>query len=110
MVWLCKAHTTLTMASHISADTLQAYNRLRISLNPIIPAHILDIIAAGSLGALGIAYLFPKWTWDRPDPYEFIYYQRPQSDVSAGSAAQTTRNIAKRLEELVSRFINIHNV
>ena len=89
------------MSSHILADALRADSRLRIILSQITPAHTLDTIAAASLTALGIAYLFPKWTWDKPDPYEFIYFERPQSDEDAGSASNTTRNIAKRLEELV---------
>ena len=90
------------MASHILLDALQRDSHLADILSRITPAHTLDAIAAVFLGAVGAAYLFPKWTWDKPDPYEFIYYERPQSDEGEGATCNATRDIATRLEELVS--------
>lgn len=97
--------STSMMASHVLAGALRADARLGDTLAQILPAHTLDAIAAASLGALGVAYLFPKWTWNKPDPYEFIYYERPQNNDGVGGANNITRNISKRLEELV----NEHN-
>ncbi|KAH6655812.1 hypothetical protein BKA67DRAFT_591995 [Truncatella angustata] len=35
-----------------------------------------------------------------PDPYQHIWYERPQADDAKGSTSRTTRNIAERLGEL----------
>lgn len=59
-------------------------------------AAALAVVAVGSA-----AFTLRKYTWDRPDPYNYIWYERPQSGDGA-SAAKATRNIAQRLEELVS--------
>lgn len=75
--------------------------RLRILASNLKPAHAADILAAAVLSVVAILYLFPKWTWNRPDPHEYIYFERPQSDSGAGGGGGTTKNIAKRLEELV---------
>ena len=96
-----KPITMSIMNFHILVDALQGDSRLRFILSQITPAHTLDIIATVFLAALGVAYLFPKWTWDKPDPYEFIYYEKPQSGEVAGGASNTTRNISKRIEDLV---------
>ena len=90
------------MTSHVLENALLD-SRLGVVLSRITPTHALDVIASALLAALSLAYLFPKWTWDRPDPHGFIYFERPQSDEGAGSSSSTTRNIAKRLEELVDQ-------
>ncbi|CAG9973785.1 unnamed protein product [Clonostachys byssicola] len=87
------------MTSQIFSEALPMGAPLNEMLKSAIPRHILDVVSAASLGALGIAYLFPRYTWNKPDPYEYIYYEKPQSGEHAGGANKVTRNIAKYLEE-----------
>lgn len=72
-------------------------------LAELAPKTILDTAAVVLAGALLGTYLFADYTWNKPDPYQYIYYERPQKQGDGShSASQTTRNIAQRLEELVS--------
>lgn len=84
------------------AGAPQTNNSLGAILFQIPPAHVLDTVAAAILWALAVAYLFPKQTWDTPDSHDIIYYERPQNTQSLGRTKSVTRNIAQRLEELVS--------
>lgn len=71
-------------------------------LELLIPATYSDATALAVIAAASAAYTLRKYTWDRPDPYEHIWYERPQANDAKGAATRTTRNIAERLEELVS--------
>ncbi|KAF2498068.1 putative NADPH-cytochrome P450 reductase [Lophium mytilinum] len=64
------------------------------------PSSYADIAALG-LVALGSAgYLLRGIAWDKPDPYNHLFYERPQEKDSASRNAQKeTRNIAQKLEE-----------
>lgn len=79
-------------------------------LGRLAPTSFLDLLALLFVGAGSVAYLFPQWTWNKPDPYHHIWFERPQQQEGGlNNASQTTRNIAQRLEELVRAifaFIN----
>lgn len=48
-------------------------------------------------------YLARDKTWDKPDPYHHLWFERPQlKNGSKRSASKQTRNIAQRMEDLVS--------
>jgi hypothetical protein len=70
----------------------------------IAPANYADAAALAVIATASVAYTLRKYTWDRPDPYEYIWYERPQANGAKGNAARVTRNIAQRLEELVGRL------
>jgi hypothetical protein len=89
------------MTYQILGEALQMEAPLNEMLKSAVPSHTLDVVSAASLGALCIAYLFPKYTWNKPDPYEYIYHEKPQSGEHTGGANKVTRNIAKYLEETV---------
>lgn len=89
------------MAGFLSNVTIMPDGRASALLD-IAPASFLDVAAAVIIGFGSLAYLFPKQTWDKPDPYQSIWFERPQNRVDIeGNASQTTRNIAQRLGELV---------
>lgn len=72
-------------------------------LKQVAPSSFLDTIALGIAAAATAAWLLRKYTWDKPDPYHYIYFERPQvQDGFLASRKRVTRNIAQRLEELVS--------
>jgi NADPH-ferrihemoprotein reductase len=72
-------------------------------LAELAPRTVLDTAAVVTAGALLGAYFLADHTWNKPDPYQYIWYERPQEQGGGShSASQTTRNIAERLKELVS--------
>lgn len=73
-------------------------------INQLAPESLADTAALAAAGLLSAAYVLRGYAWDRPDPYEYIWYEKPQQDAAGGSSAanKKSRNIAERLEELVS--------
>lgn len=72
----------------------------------IAPQTYADAAAITVVGLASAAYFLRDYTWDKPDPYRYVWYERPQAqDGATNQANKTTRNIAERLEELVSLFV-----
>ncbi|KAK6208668.1 NADP/FAD dependent oxidoreductase [Colletotrichum tabaci] len=71
-------------------------------INQLAPESLADTAALAAAGLLSAAYVLRGYAWDRPDPYEYIWYEKPQQDAAGGSSAanKKSRNIAERLEEL----------
>ncbi|GJD03698.1 NADPH--cytochrome P450 reductase [Colletotrichum higginsianum] len=71
-------------------------------INQLAPESLADTAALAATGLLSAAYVMRGYAWDRPDPYEYIWYEKPQQDAAGGSSAASkkSRNIAERLEEL----------
>ncbi|KAK2597156.1 hypothetical protein N8I77_013019 [Diaporthe amygdali] len=69
-------------------------------LKQLAPSSFADTAALATVGLVSSAYLLRRYTWDKPDPYGHIFYERPQAQEGFLSKTKTTRNIAERLEEL----------
>ncbi|KAH7064935.1 putative NADPH-cytochrome P450 reductase [Macrophomina phaseolina] len=64
------------------------------------PQSAADIAALGVLALGSAGYLLRGYTWDKPDPYDYIWYERPQlKNGGALNAKKETRNIAQKLDE-----------
>lgn len=66
------------------------------------PSTLLDTAALSVSALAAAAYFLREYTWDKPDPYRHIFFERPQAQEGFIQGAAKTRNIAERLEELVS--------
>lgn len=60
-----------------------------------------DIAAMALVGAASVAYMFKGTLWDKPDPYHYKWFERPQELMGGRAGAQQTRNIAEKIEETV---------
>ncbi|PCD20641.1 hypothetical protein FGRA07_04793 [Fusarium graminearum] len=81
------------MTNVFAADTLLS------QLGP--PQSIADIAALSALGVASAAYLLRGITWDKPDPYHHVWFERMGSKGgSSSSRPKATRDIAKKLEEI----------
>ncbi|KAL3473616.1 hypothetical protein BJX99DRAFT_272147 [Aspergillus californicus] len=72
------------------------------------PGGSTDYIALAFLSLVGATYLSRGFIWDKPDPYQYLYFERPQLKHGNGPARQAeqhTRNIAHRLEETDSSIV-----
>ncbi|TKW49691.1 NADPH--cytochrome P450 reductase [Colletotrichum tanaceti] len=72
-------------------------------INQLAPESLVDTAALAAAGLLSAAYVLRGYVWDRPDPYDYIWYEKPQEDgagAGGGAANKKSRNIAERLEEL----------
>ncbi|KAH0011586.1 riboflavin synthase domain-like protein, partial [Aureobasidium melanogenum] len=58
-----------------------------------------DIAAMALVGAASAAYMFKGTLWDKPDPYHYKWFERPQELMGGRAGAQQTRNIAEKIEE-----------
>lgn len=61
-----------------------------------------DFAAMAVLATLSLFYYFV--VRDRPDPFLYKMYERPQEKLGLGKLSEETRDIAKKLEETVSTF------
>ncbi|OJD31960.1 nadph-ferrihemoprotein reductase [Diplodia corticola] len=64
------------------------------------PQNYADVAALGVIVLGSAGYLLRKYTWDKPDPYDYIWYERPQ--LKSGRVLnpnKETRNIAQKLDE-----------
>lgn len=64
------------------------------------PTSYADIAALGIVALGSAGYLLRGIAWDKPDPYNHLWYERPQlKDGAARNANKETRNIAQKMEE-----------
>jgi NADPH-ferrihemoprotein reductase len=83
-----------------SVIDLESTSRLLLIYSrPLYPKTVGDIAALILITALTTIYLLRGTLWDKPDPYQYIYFQRPQQNGSLSSAPKATRNIAEKLTE-----------
>lgn len=61
-----------------------------------------DLAMMAVLGAASTAYMSRGRLWDKPDPYHYKWFERPQEQMGGMAGAQQTRNIKEKLEETVS--------
>jgi len=75
--------------------------QLRLLFETLKPGSWTDVAALGLFALAGVGYSLRGIAWDRPDPYRYIYYERPQERKGAArTASLNTRNVAQRLEDL----------
>ena len=71
----------------------------------LCPSSVGDFITLILLTFLGAAYLLRGIVWDKPDPYYYKYFERPQQLEGGSSQQQATRNIAQKLDESKSECV-----
>ncbi|KAK7713228.1 hypothetical protein SLS64_004477 [Diaporthe eres] len=69
-------------------------------LKQLAPSSFADTAALAAVGLVSSAFLLRRYTWDKPDPHEYIFFEKPQAQEGFLNKVKTTRNIAERLEEL----------
>lgn len=85
------------MANHYTAQAISQLSQLGT------PQSAADVVALAAVGVASAAYMLNGIVWNKPDPYNHIWYQRMQSRGGhAAGGAKATRNIAQKLEESVS--------
>lgn len=71
-------------------------------LGQAAPSSFVDALALATISVALSAYALRGYAWDKPNPYQHLWFERPQAtDVDGGSGKATTRNIAEKAEELV---------
>ncbi|KAI9146737.1 NADPH--cytochrome P450 reductase [Paramyrothecium foliicola] len=66
----------------------------------LAPRSVADAAALIAIGAASALYLLKGIAWDKPDPYDYIWFEKPTGKHAGGSAGSAeTRNIAQKLEE-----------
>ncbi|KZL71813.1 nadp fad dependent oxidoreductase [Colletotrichum incanum] len=74
-------------------------NTLKL-ISQLTPSTVADTAALAAAGLLSAAYVLRGYAWDKPDPYDYIWYEKPQQGAGGNAANKRSRNVAERLEEL----------
>ncbi|KAJ3940083.1 uncharacterized protein N0V96_010087 [Colletotrichum fioriniae] len=69
-------------------------------ISQLAPGTVADTAALAAAGLLSAAYVLRGYAWDKPDPYNYIWYEKPQQGADGNAANKKSKNIAERLEEL----------
>jgi NADPH-ferrihemoprotein reductase len=64
-----------------------------------------DVAVLSALAVGSAAYLLNGIAWNKPDPYEYMLYERPQEQLQGKRAQSATRNIFEKMENEVSQSI-----
>ena len=99
-------HLTIPVAmnSLVSHDSTSS----QLLIARIVPKSFIDIVAALIIVVSLIAYLCAGYTWNRPNALAYKWYERPQAaDAVSKFATTRTRDIAKRLDGLVTKTLEI---
>lgn len=67
-----------------------------------------DLATMALVGVASAAYMFRSTLWDKPDPYHYKWFERPQEMMGATSCAQKTRDIAEKLDETVNILLSVN--
>lgn len=81
--------TQLDLAGLVNVSNLPQYGTLD------------DFAAMAVLATLTVLYLFRGTLWDKPDPYLHKMYERPQEAMRDLTTTQGTRDIGKKLKQMV---------
>lgn len=66
-----------------------------------------DVVAMAVVALLSAAYLLRGTLWDKPDPYLYKMYERPQEKMGTKGAAAITRDVAERMQQVVGGMVLI---
>lgn len=93
------------LATIITMSTMSTPQILPVNLIDVVevlrPRTWPDVAALVFVCIVYAGFALRNHTWDKPDPLDYIFYERPQEKDGGQSANRKTRNIAHRLEELV---------
>ncbi|KIW80880.1 hypothetical protein Z517_03903 [Fonsecaea pedrosoi CBS 271.37] len=79
---------------------------VRLVTTSLQPASGADYVALVIAAVIVAGYLTRGTLWDKPDPYSYIYFERPQQrNGVASSQTPSQRNIAKKLSETDKRAV-----
>lgn len=65
-------------------------------------ATVDDFVAMAVLAVLSAVYLMRGTLWDRPDPFLYRMYERPQEKMGSKMTKAVTRDVAERMDQVVS--------
>ena len=83
------------LVGNVTGDPLGPFSQLA-------PSTLLDKLAFIAISLALSTFALRGYLWDQPDPYQHLWYERPQAADGDGSSTKaTTRNIAEKAEELV---------
>ncbi|KAI9661865.1 MAG: hypothetical protein M1821_009104 [Bathelium mastoideum] len=78
----------------------------RVPLALFTPASTTDTITLIILLCLSVVWHTRRWTWDKPNPYSYVWYERPQMKDGGGSACEKqSRDIAESLVRAGKRIV-----
>ncbi|PWY93318.1 NADPH-cytochrome P450 reductase [Aspergillus sclerotioniger CBS 115572] len=86
----------------LSPDLLQDLAKV------MTPTGVADYLALTFLSMASATYLSRGILWDQPDPYNYLWYERPQlkmGSTAGAKAHQETRNIAQKLDEAEKNIV-----
>ncbi|KAM0719132.1 hypothetical protein Q7P37_005037 [Cladosporium fusiforme] len=63
-------------------------------------ASVDDVVAMAVLAILSAVYLMRGTLWDRPDPYLYKMYERPQEKMGSKTVTSATRDVAERMHQV----------
>ena len=63
-----------------------------------------DVVAMAVLAILSAVYLVRGTLWDRPDPYLYKMYERPQEKMESNSVTTVSRDVSERMQQMVSNL------
>ncbi|RYP03675.1 hypothetical protein DL764_004980 [Monosporascus ibericus] len=70
-------------------------------LRQLAPSTFVDALALAAISFTLCAYLLRGYAWERPDPHQHLWFERPQAaGVEGCSGKATTRNITEKAQEL----------
>lgn len=92
----------------MASDTLHILHTLH-SLRLLQTSSLADYVALTIIALAGATYLTRGIVWDRPDPYRYLMYERPQLKHGDGkttsSREKETRNIAHKLADAGKKIV-----
>ncbi|MCJ1251128.1 hypothetical protein MMC30_008359 [Trapelia coarctata] len=83
------------MAAAMISNYMSLHNLVNLARNALLD----DVALLGLTVAASVGYLSKGRLWDKPDPYHYTWFERPQEKDAARNAKKETRDIAQKLEE-----------
>lgn len=68
-------------------------------------ATVDDVVAMAVLAILSAVYLMRGALWDKPDPYLYKMYERPQQKMGSKTVTAATRDVAERMQQVVRLLV-----
>lgn len=97
------------MATTMSSQLSQRLTLASLQGIPHLPEYVAfdDLAAMAVLATLTMLYLFNGTLWNKPDPFLYKMYERPQQNMPGLTASKSTRDIGKKLEQTVGNSTDV---